>query len=228
MQNDALLYAAFEQYHCLLMDQFKDEDLQETSFSPRFEQKMERLLHRQKRFYYPLINTALKRVACILAAVVVFGSAVAVSVYGNLSVYGNQEESYFNVRDFSEHGVAVHFFNIDLPYGTIHEPITPKVPTYLPEGYVLKEDRSEPRKVELIYTGEGIDCFYYAQYGNSSDAQAYAEDALCERTRVGEYEGYLLKSESCTHLIFNDGEYLYQLNGTLTEEEMMKVAKSIQ
>lgn len=184
---------------------------------------MERLLRRQKRFYYPLINTALKRVACIAAAVLVSGSAVALSVYG-----AKPAPSFFKVRNFSENGVAVHFFNIDLPYETIHEPITRKIPSYLPEGYVLKEDRSEPRKVELIYEGEGTDCFYYAQYGNSSDAQAYAEDALCERIFVGEYEGYLLKSESCTHLIFNDGEYLYQLNGTLTEEEIFKVAESIQ
>ena len=223
MQNDALLYAAFEQYHCLLADQFKDEDLQEISFSPRFEEKMERLLHRQKRFYYPLINTALKRVACILAAVVVSGSAVALGVHGN-----QKEESYFNAQNFSEHGVSVHFFNVKLPYETMHDPIVQKAPSYLPKGYVLAEDRSEPRKTELIYEGEGADCFYYAQYGNSSDAHAYAEDAVCERTCVGEFEGYLLKSESCTHLIFSDGEYLYQLNGTLTEEEIFKVAQSIQ
>ncbi|MBQ9952921.1 MAG: DUF4367 domain-containing protein [Clostridia bacterium] len=224
MLDESKLYDAFSQYTQFVASRLpKEEDLQEISFSPRFEERMERLLQRQKRFYYPLINTMLKRVACIASAVLVSGSAVALSVYSN-----QKEESYFNVRNFSENGVYVHFFNIDLPYETTKDPITPKVPSYLPEGYFLKEDRSEPRKVELIYEGEGTDCFYYAQYGNSSDAQAYAEDALCERIRVGEYEGYLLKSESCTHLIFNDGEYLYQLNGTLTEEEMFKVAESIQ
>lgn len=222
MQNNALLVAAFEQYHCLLMDQFKDKDLQEISFSPQFEEKMERLLHRQKRFYYPLFNTVLKRVACIAAAVLVSGSAVVLSVNGD-----KPEPSFFEVRNISKNGVYVHFFNVDLPYETMHDPITPKVPSYLPEGYVLAEDRSEPRQTELIYVGKGTDCFYYAQYGNSADARAYAEDAECERIRVGKHEGYLIKNETCTNLIFNDGEYLYQLNGTLSEKEILKVAKSI-
>ncbi len=222
MQNDALLCAAFEQYHCLLLDQFKDEELQEIFFSPQFEKRMERLLRKQKQFYYPMFNTVLKRVACIAAAVLVSGSAVVLSVNGD-----KPEPSYFKVSGYSENSVYVHFFNEELPYETTKDPITPKVPSFLPEGYVLKEDRSEPRKVELIYEGEGTDCFYYAQYGNISNAGAHAEDAICERIRVGKYEGYLLKSESCTHLIFNDGEYLYQLNGTLTEKEILKVAKSI-
>ncbi len=223
MQNDALLYAAFEQYHCLLLDQFKDEDLQEIFFSPQFEKRMERLLRKQKRFYYPLFNTVLKRVACIAAAVLVSGSAVVLSVNGD-----KPEPTCFEIQSYSEHGVGVKFFNIDLPYETLHDPITQKIPSYLPKGYVLEEDRSEARKTELIYVGEGTDCFYYAQYGNSSYAGAYAEDAVCERIRVGKHEGYIIKNETCTNLIFNDGEYLYQLNGTLTEKEILKVAKSIQ
>ena len=48
----------------------------------------------------------------------------------------------------------------------------------------------------------------------------YSNDVLRQVEITAKYEGYLLKSESCTHLIFSDGEYLYQLNGTLTEEEI--------
>lgn len=224
MLDEPKLYQAFNIYSQLVAKQLPEEqDLRDISFSPRFEERMERLLHRQKRFYYPLFNTAVKRVACILSAVIISGSAIAMSVYG-----GQEEKSCFNVLNFSENGVYLHFFNGDLPYESTTDPITPKAPTYLPEGFFLKEDRSELRKVELIYEGEGADCLYYAQYGNSADASAYAEDATCDRYRVGDYEAYLLKSDTCTHLIFNDGEYLYQLNGSLTEEELLKVAQSIQ
>ena len=229
MFDEALLKNAFAQYHRSLLTTLPTaEDLQEITLSDRLERKMERLFRRQKRIYYPLINTALKRAACIAGAVLITGAAVAIGV-GDVRVGGAKEEKSYFTYYFYDTSVSVNFINTELHPDTLHVIPQKKVPTYLPEGYQMVQDRSDTDLTELIYEGEGYDCFYYAQYPNGSSANGSTENAEYKRIRInGKHEALLFIGQDVIQLIFNDGEYLYFISGTLTKEEIVKIAKSIE
>ena len=70
LNDTAVLKTALEQYNRLLCAALPGkEELEGLVFSPRFETRMAKLIRRQKRFYYPFVNTAAKRAACILAVI---------------------------------------------------------------------------------------------------------------------------------------------------------------
>ncbi len=223
MLDESMLKGAFEQYHQFLVAALPSaEDLEEITLSDRLERRMERLLRRQKRIYYPLINTALKRAACIAGAVLITGSAVAIGVGG-----AKEEKSYFTYYVYDEY-VSVNFINTELHPDTLRVISQKKIPGFLPKGYEMVEDRSDTNMTELIYEGEGYDCFYYAQYPNGSSAGGSTENAEYKRIRINGNEVLLFIGKDVTQLIFNDGEYLYFISGTLTKDEIVKIAKSIE
>ena len=228
MFDEALLKSAFDQYHQDLFASLPStEELGMISLSDRLEQRMERLLRRQKRFYYPLVNTALKRAACFVGAVLITGAAVAVGFGGDPVGGAKEEKSYFTYY-FYDDTVSVNFINTELHPDTTRSIGQKKAPAYLPEGYEMVQDRSDTAITELIYEGEGYDCFYYAQYPNGYSASGSTENAEYKQTRIDGNEALLFIGQEVTQLIFNDGEYLYFISGTLSEKEIVKIAKSIE
>lgn len=231
MLDELMLKNAFVQYHQGLLAALPgEEELEKITLSSHLERKMERLLTRQKKFYYPMINTAFKRVACIAGAVLIVGAAVGIGVGGPRVGGVKKEPSYFTYQYYDyDNVISAYFINTQLHPDTLHAISQKKLPTFLPKGYQLVQDRSKPDLTERIYEGEGYDCFYYAQYPNGSSASGSTANAEYKRIRINDkYETLLFIGEDFTRLIYNDGEYLYMISGTLTEEEIVKVAESIE
>ena len=68
-QNLDILYRAFDEYCKYYMTTLPGkEELEKITFSPEFEAKMEKLVNKQKKPYYYMINTVAKRVAWIIVA----------------------------------------------------------------------------------------------------------------------------------------------------------------
>ena len=216
-QERILLAEAFAEYHRALIAALpREEDLREIEISERLEKRMSRLIERQKHFYYSWVNTAAKRVACILAAVLLATATVTASVQSL-----RESVTYFLVEIFEE-GSLYRFFNFRQDPSIKDQPIDVHLPGYIPNGYRLTEEQEEG----FFYEGEGAKCFYFAQYPNGTEV--YAPDVETKNISVaGEYEGVLLCKGEIRKLFFNDGKYLYVINGTLSEEEILKIAESI-
>ncbi len=216
-QEKILLAEAFADYHRTLIGALPaEDDLQEIELSDRLEKKMSRLIERQKHFYYSLVNTAAKRAACILAAVLLATATVTASVQSL-----RESVTHFWVEIFEE-GSLYRFFNFRQDPSIKDQPINVHLPGYVPRGYRLTEEHEEG----FFYEGEGTKCFYFAQYPNGTEV--YVANVESKEISVADqYEGVLLREGEIRKLFFNDGEYLYVINGTLSEEEIIKIAESI-
>ena len=210
-QETRLLQEAFAARHRALADAWREE----IPLSAAADARMERLLERRKRFYYPLINTALKRVACVAACIALLGSVATAGVY---CLY--PRESKLLVKRGEEGAVVQLQTDSLVPFET-------KYPTHIPEGFSLKWDRSEEDETYLVFEGAGGDFFCYAQFHRNSATYGLGSLEYEEVTFGKNGEGLYIPNGNAACLLFTEGDFLYVINGTLPREEIFKVAESI-
>lgn len=221
LQETALLQKAFEQYHAAIAQALPSEEaLQDITISEKTERRMARLFYHQKHFYYTLINTAAKRVACILAAILLAATVTTASVEALREGF-----THFVINTF-EKGSTIFFPKDD--ENPVVQPIIPKIPSYLPEGYKLVADMSNEFEVNLIYEGSGTDYFQFLQLPKGSNRTVNTEGVDYKKIFISNTnEGIIFKNLGDTYLVFNDGDYMYTIIGTVSEEEILKIAESI-
>ncbi|MBR6794159.1 MAG: DUF4367 domain-containing protein [Clostridia bacterium] len=221
-KEKALLQKAFTRYQAALAEALPvPELLQSVSVSEKTERRMERLLYHQKHFYYTWINTAAKRAACILIALFLAATVTTVSVEALREGFVR-----FVIETF-EKGSTIWFSKEDSGSLT-YPPIVPKLPTYLPDGYHLAADMSDSISVNMIFEREGIESINFVQQPRGSKMTVNSEGAVINRIVIKDtYEGIIFENLGGTYLVFNDGEYMYTLIGTVSEKEIIKIAESI-
>lgn len=222
-QEKKLLQKAFEQYHIALAAALPtNEELTQITISEKTERRIERLLYHQKHFYYALINTAAKRVACILAAVLLAATVTTASVEA-------LREGFINfVIETFEKGSTIFFSKDKGNLSLSTQPITPKIPAYLPEGYKLVADMSDEIEMHIIYEGKGTESIVYCQHPKGSKTTVNSEGVTYKKIFIANsYEGIIFENLGDTYLVFNDNEYMYTIIGTVSEEEILKIAESI-
>lgn len=210
-QETRLLQEAFAARHRALDAAWQEE----LPLSAAAEERIRRLLERRKRFYYPLVNTVLKRAACVAACILLLGSAATAGVY----CFHARETNLRIVH--GEEGAMVQLQTESLV------PFEAKCPLYIPEGYSLKRDRSDEDETYLVFEGAGSDFFCYAQFHRNSATYGLGFSDYEEVTVGKGNEGIYVPNGDAGALIFTEGDFMYVINGTLPREEIFKVAESI-
>ncbi len=217
-----LLEEAFAQYHRALAAALPgEEELRSVTISEKTERRMARLFYHQKHFYYTWVNTAAKRAACILVSLFLAATAATVSVEALREGFVR-----FIVETF-EKGSAIWFSKEDA--NTLTDPtVTPKIPAYFPEGYHLVADMSTDFQVDQIYERNENESISFQQQSKGSKMTVNTEGVSYEKILVaGAYEGLIFQNKDSWYLVFNDTEYMYTIIGTVTKEELLKIAISI-
>ncbi len=213
--NNKQLRKAFELYHQKLDQTIDQAEVEKVTLSEEAEQKNERLLERQKRFYYSLVNTAAKRVACTVAVLFL---AVTVTTF---SVEALREGLIHFVVELFDQGATV-----EMPGEP--DPVKPRIPTYIPEGYRLASHTRNPQTDIRLYQGRDHKNFQFSQHPKGTNISVYTENTDYRTVTVAEqHEGILFENCGELFLIFNDGNYMYAVIGTLSEEDAMKIAASL-
>ena len=116
------------------------EQIPEPEFSKKFEKKMNKLVAKQKKAYYPLISTTARRVACIFVVITVFAVTT-------LSVDAVREQfTHFFVNIFNDHSEIK--VNTDAMISDITKIDIESIEANIPEGFELVESSdSEKSKV---------------------------------------------------------------------------------
>ena len=219
-QNDRLLRDAFSLYHTLLCQYLPSQDeLRSIPLSEKFQKRMERLIHQQKKFYYHWINTAAKRVACILLLLALAATTVT------FSVEALREPFLRFVVETFEKGSRLIF-----PADSAEDqPIEPMLPAYIPDGFSLNLDMSDQFSVFLLYkNADGKEISFMQQSTNGTTIGLNTEGITPKKIMIlHTYEGLIFTHEEEANLTFSTDEYVFNLTGTLSEEELLKIAESI-
>ncbi len=199
-----------------------EEECKEITFSPRFEQRMERMIRDHEKFYYFWFNTIAKRVAMV-ALLVVLGLAVT-----TFSVKAWRESLIDFVVEFFETFAIVRMEHEDV---RVPATITPVEPTYIPEGFIGKEISKD----ELAFSKT-----YYDYSGKQRGELSYRQSVIIDggihidmkdvdyRTiTINGYEGVIRFKLGSTAILFATEKCEFSVSGTIDETELIRIAESI-
>lgn len=217
--------AAFDEYSDFYCAGLPDEvALSEISFSERFQKRMDRLLRRQKRFYYPLINTAAKRVASILIACLLLMAATTASVKGLREMFIQFVTETF--ENFS----SVLFIEESQSMEKIQH-VAPNYPQYIPEGFSLVYELEDTMGAQRIYERDECSVTFEQHLINGElDIGINTEGSEYKKVIINEkYEAMLVENMGLRMITFRikNHAYVISINDSFSESELIKIAESI-
>lgn len=218
---------AFEKYDENYFNSLPWNEIEKIEFSDEFENKMDKLIAREKKPRYRPFDTTLKKSLVFVAALIVALAFSMTSVattgavtefyirfHDSLSkVYGvRQEEPIRSDYDFDFHKV---------------------VPTYIPQGFTPESEHDLRSMYEVEYRN-GKDCISYEQQSKIiAKFSVDTEDADYEVGKINGHDAFFFSktyndSLVSNSVIFCDSKYLYLIMAdNIPMEEVRKMAESV-
>lgn len=217
---DEKLILAFELYNKKLCESLpSDEELKDIKFSEAFEKKMQKLIRVQKKSYFYLINTAAKRVALIVLAIIITLTTTAFSVKAI-----REAVIEFFIETFTTHSeVSVKGDEV-----LVYTEFKRVEPQYLPEGFILSRDISDDYICYIIYNNSDGKVISYSQYINDgAPISVDTEGIETKSVYINGLEGIMYENKGINKIVFGDENYFYEIKGQTSKEELLKIAESI-
>ena len=189
--------------------------------SAEYQRKIGKLTRKTENPFWKYVNTAGKKAAAILFAVIIALSAM-------MSVKAIRESVVRFILSVFEKGTEI---SVDLK----HNPDAPEkierrfAPAYLPKGYTMEETIDTEWDREIDYRGENDAYLLFYQKTLSVAMNVDTEGVELHEITVGGNEGYWFVNHGVTRLIWSDGNYLYDLYAAeaFPIEELLKIAESV-
>lgn len=188
-------------------------------FSPKFEKRMKRLIKRRNKPYYRIVNTSVKRAACIAAAVLIVSSTAImsvdalrnafidfiVSVYEKFSIIFTEdkkapeiiEEIYNITYDLNDYTIDYHEYN-EIFRNTV----------YVKDDYVIDFSQYIKSAYDLLI--------------NTENAETIAIDLN------GNEAVYFYDNHNYSHIIWDNGDYIIDISSNLDKNKLINIAKSVE
>ena len=204
-------------YHKIL-----EEASDEHEFSPKFQKRMDKLIRQRKKPYYRFVNTFGKRVAVFIVMFLIASVTTVMSV----------EALRRPVIDFFKRVFSAHS-NI-----TVDSVNDSSAPNTIEHKYEITVDLSDYRIVYSYSNNAKI----YNEYVNGKTVISFAqsimgdfnkdyntEDAIIENIYIDGYDTTaFLDNRGFYTLIWNNGEYVFELSSNIGKDALIEIAQSVQ
>lgn len=190
-------------------------------FSPKFEEKIERLLKQTKRRYY-IGRIAQQAAAIVLAALVGISTWLAVDTEARAATLRW-------IREIYENSIIYHFFgdentNADFSYE----------PTWLPDGYV-KDKEKEYNGGRTIAYKDSNDTMYFSYFLIDDDLQRQSNfdgEFSIKTIEIYGFSGELYTPNDINESIEltwvdSENELIFTITSHLSEDDVIRIANSI-
>lgn len=202
-----------------------DSEVEDVTFSDRFERKMNRLLFHQKHFYYKLINTAAKRVACFVIALLTIMSITTFSVKAFRDPLVK-----FLVYTFKEGSTLTFNANSEAAPGKFEA----KRPNYIPPQFTNTLTNVTKIDSVIVWLRDAEENnFRFRQIYKTNSPQSITVNTENARTKIvtikGKYKGFLCDNKGMLWLGFETESDIFYIDlaSKYTEAEIIKIAESI-
>ncbi len=218
------LLTAFELYvqqqNALLPD---EDDLKDVTFSDGFAARMRQTFSRRKRGYYVLFGTAARRVASIVVALLVSATIVTASV----EALRRPVVEFFT--EIFQKFTRVSFVD-DTPTPPAEELVfEPHKPSYVPDGYVMSSEKELDNHYQVVYADENGNRIRFVQeWKENGYLTMDTEDVQYTEIEIGNCRGVTYLNKGKIVMAFSDDEYAYTLTASISVDELIKIAESIE
>lgn len=191
-------------------------------FSDKFERNMTKLIHRQKKPYYKIINTFGKRVACIIVILLAASFTTIMSVSALRTAFKN-----FLMNIFSDHSVVSAVQDSD-----------DLSPTEIKSNYditydlsdyeIIYENQSELSR-NITYQKDDMVIDYSQRVKSEYDMILNTESSQIATVDINGCEAVCyLDSNNYNHLMWDNGEYIIMISSNISKKQLIDIANSVQ
>ena len=191
---------------------------EEVTFSPEHEAKMRKLFRRERRCAQrKRMVKYTRRAAVFLAGIIVLSGFAIMSV----EAWRVKIVNYF--MEITQQETAFHFEHDATgdSYQTDELALD-----YIPDGFELKQSVSKRDGLRLFFEKEDLkfSVNVYPQKGNKG---IDTENADIKKFKINGREAVFSTKENKNILVWNDGEYAFQIIGNISESEIVKIAENL-
>ena len=188
------------------------------TFSPRFEKRMERMIRDHQKTFYFWFNTAGKRVASIVVAVVLALSTVVLSVDA-----ARETLIQFITKTYERFTQVIIHIEGEAP-----QTVVPVEPAYIPDEFVQKKRIEDANHCSIYYERTDGHYLKYSQTLLTTGKGIDTEDAEQHPVVINGHEGIIsITRHDYVVLVFSSDEYIFTVIGSVDEFEILKIAESI-
>lgn len=191
-------------------------------FSPKFEKRMQKLIRQQRRFYYPLVKTPIRRLVTIAVTVIIALSVLTMSV-------GALRNAFFQflTEVFSTHTIVVSSETDGSPtdFRDVYEP------TELPDQFELVEKNDSSINIPFLFLYFTKDDSYilFRQWLKSRyDIAINTEQDKAEPIEINGFEGFILNMDEDRLITWDNGDYIFEIVSNISDSVLILVAESVQ
>ncbi len=222
----------FDQMLASVILEFDDDDFaipaeyfEPHVFSRRFERKMKKLLRTVEHSQQPKRRISLRRAVTIALIAAAFLSAAAITTGAMDNLF-----QYFLPEVFPTHSI-VRSSNDTFAPTSFEEQYAP---VYVAQGFELtRRPLVTENRAELSYTyepcdGEGREISFRQWLKADYAPNLNTENHDLEPITVQGCEGFKLVIGEHVHIVWDNGDYVLEIYGIVSENELMKMAESVQ
>ena len=221
-KEKSVIYEAFDMYYTDYCNTLpSNEELSYITFTKEFEDKMQKLIEREKKFYFYWVNTVGKRVAAIILAVLIGLTTITFSVKALREPIIN-----YIVQTYEKFS---HILYASDKYETLDIEFETKTPQYIPEGFVAEDVPLTPPLIQIVYYDTNkVNYIIYSQiFNDASSVHINTENTTYEEIEINCISAVFYSNKGTNTIVIAGDKYLFSVNGTVSKEELIKIVESI-
>ncbi len=222
MNENTVLYKAIEQSVIMpCAEEMKSLPDEDCNFSERYRKKMRRLIRDERKPYYPLIKTTFRKAVCIIAAIMVVGSATVAAVpplrEWFVGLFVTEEEGHVDLSALKG----------EIPADELPEKFDCKAPTFIPEGFEEINREQDNCAFYIYYSSVDGKFVEYSQHNLTFGISINTKDMTTEHIEINGNDAYISFNEEIATLVWEDEYYVYSISGNLYKDDIIAVANSL-
>lgn len=185
-------------------------------FSPRFESKMNLMIKRQRKPYYTITNSPMKKITLGFVAALIFSMTIVMSVSA-------LREGFFDMVQQIFEKFSIVSYQSDEISPNIDKPFVEYELTKLPEGYVLTEENIvESMKTKDCEYSNSINSILFNQYSiENADFMINTGGVTLEEIFIDNHTLYYYSNLGIQNVFWDNGEYTFFMSGVIDKETLL-------
>lgn len=217
---DALLDEAANDYVNDMGSMLDSEPVQDVEFSEEHTRRINKFFAQRRRSQKIIkFSKFATRAACVLLVLLVASTAAIFSV----EAWRNTVINY--VFDPDAPGTFLGFGDNDGGEYYCEKGMWLK---YIPKGFVLKEDGSNNRHINLLFVDENDNYFSVGTRQMDGIWNVDTEDAEVKEIVINGQKAITITSYKANAIIWYDNMFSYTIHGNIAQQELLKIVKNIE
>ena len=193
-------------------------------FSKRFEKRMDNLVKRRSKPYYMMINTAAKRVACMVGIILIASFTTVMSVASFREAFKsfivNTFEKFSIVRS-NDNDNSICPETVDNLYCISNEYLT---------DYSIVYTEKTTISYSIDYENSNGAFIGFNQYTKKHfDIGINTEDVQTTTIDLNQHEAiFYTDNHNYNHILWDNGDYIIFISSNISKDELINIAKSVQ